>query len=73
MAKHVRIPGFVPLHKYMSKAALETLELVTWLGSDTESPVYEAIRESLPTEEHAEALDELAIIAQESRKKADDA
>lgn len=71
MAKHVRIPGFIPLHKYMSRPALETLEQITWLGSSQESPMYKALRAHLPTEDHLEALDELALIAQEARKRAD--
>lgn len=72
MAKHVKLPGFFPLHKHMSLHVLESIELLAWLTVDAESPVADAIQEQLPVsnrEEYLEAIHEIGVIAQEARVK----
>lgn len=72
MPKHVNLPGFVPLHKYLSPAALEALNGVCWLAISEKSDLSEAIQDRLAPEgrdQYVEALREVTVLAQEALKK----
>lgn len=72
MAKHVKLPGFVPLHRYMSLEALEELERLCWLATADKSPLKAEIAVYIPEEDREErlmAIHEIGVIAQSARRK----
>jgi len=72
MAKHVKLPGWVPIHKYMSKAMLGGIKTLAWLATDKESELAEAIQDYFPDEHRVlfvEALREIGVLAQEALKR----
>jgi hypothetical protein len=72
MSKHVKLPGFFPLHNHMSLEVLESIELLAWLTVDGASPVSAVIQEQLPKknrDQYLEAIHEIGVIAQEARIK----
>jgi hypothetical protein len=75
---HVKVPGFVPLHKYMSREVLEALEILAWLvvadgeGDGEESPMWQVLQNQLPVENrqaYIDAIKEIGIVAQEARER----
>lgn len=73
MATHVKLPGFVPLHKYLSRTVLEELERLCWLATAKDSTLKDQISNFIPQEDRAErlaAIHEIGVIAQQARKKA---
>lgn len=72
---HINLPGFVALHKYISKEALE--ELMRWAYEVTRSDqravgaAYRALVSGLPdADARLAAIRELGILAQSALKRA---
>ena len=69
MGQHVKLPGFVPLNKYMNQYALGAIETLAWLTLDPESPLVDEIQERFPEEDrdrYLVALKEIGVLAQEA-------
>ncbi|MFH1841575.1 MAG: hypothetical protein ABIF77_00070 [bacterium] len=71
---HVAIPGYVPLENFISRVVLEELWRLTWLATDSESPLYDEIQDRIPGDEEyrteaRKALKAIGIIAQKARRK----
>ena len=71
---HVAIPGYVPLENFISRVVLEELWRLTWLATESESPLYDAIQDLIPGDENyrtetRKALKAIGVIAQKARRK----
>jgi hypothetical protein len=69
---NIKLPGYVPVYKFMSLRALSAMEILCWLATDDDSPLAARIQEFLPEDKRNEMIDAVAqvgVVFQEHRAK----
>jgi len=75
MPKHVKVPGFIKLDKYISSKALHGIATLAWLATDPKSPLRVTIGNYIPEddkEERLAAIREFGVVAQQALDAAND-
>jgi len=75
MPKHVKVPGFIKLDKYISSEALQGIATLAWLATDPKSPLRVTIGNYISDDnkdERLAAIREFGVVAQQALDAADD-
>lgn len=69
---HVKLPGYIPLHKFLSKTVLEEIERWAYVATVDTAPLHREYLRLIPEkdrEERLSAIKEIGLIAQKAKRQ----